>query len=120
DGKLVIGGSFESVNCTPRKGLARLDVNGWLDTSFNSGAGLEAGQGSLPVGVVSAIVVQPDGKVLIGGSFTKVSGVNHVAIARLEANGSLDVSFNPGLVATDDQGTPGQVFAVALLNSGQV
>ena len=106
DGKLVIGGSFESVNGTPRKGLARLNANGTLDTSFNPGAGLDAGQASLPLGVVSAIVLQPDGKVLIGGSFTGVSGVNRTGIARLEANGSVDVSFNPALVATDDQGTP--------------
>ncbi|MBI3415450.1 MAG: delta-60 repeat domain-containing protein [Verrucomicrobia bacterium] len=120
DGKLLIGGSFESVNGTPHKGLARLNANGTLDTSFNSGAGLDAGQGSLPVGMVSAIVVQPDGKVLIGGSFIAVGGVKHVGIARLEANGSVDVTFNTDPVATDDQGTPGQVLAVALLKNGQV
>ncbi len=120
DGQFVIGGSFESVNGTPRKGLARLSANGTLDTTFDPGAGLDSGQAPLPAGVISAIVVQPDGKVLIGGSFPGVSGVNHGGIARLEANGSVDASFNPGLGVMDDQGRPAQVTALALLNSGQV
>jgi uncharacterized delta-60 repeat protein len=100
--------------------LARLHPDGTLDPAFNPGSGLDAGQSSLPTGVVSALIVQPDGKVLIAGSFSGVNGVNHAGIARLEANGSVDVSFNPGLGVMDDQGRAGQVAAMALLNNGQV
>ena len=42
------------------------------------------------------VALQPDGKVLIGGGFTTVNGTNRSGIARLNANGSLDSSFNPG------------------------
>src|SRR5262249_28063719 len=116
DGKLVIGGSFSSVNGTPRAGLARLNADGSLDSAFDPGSGLDVGQSSLPSGVVSAMVVQPDGKVLIAGSFSGVGGVNHAGIARLQPNGSVDTSFNPGLGVMDDQGRAGQVAAMALLS----
>lgn len=120
DGKVILGGSFLSVNGTPRKGLARLHADGALDASFDPGAGLDSDQGSLPQGVVSAIAAQTDGKILIGGSFTGVGGVKHIGIARLNANGAVDVGFNPGAGATDDDGRPRQVSALALLSSGQV
>jgi hypothetical protein len=47
-------------------------------------------------GVVLASVVQPDGKVIIGGEFEYVNGVARQNIARLNADGSLDTSWNPG------------------------
>ena len=43
---------------------------------------------------VQAVAVQADGKVLIGGAFTMVDGVSHNRIARLDANGNLDATFN--------------------------
>jgi uncharacterized delta-60 repeat protein len=86
DGKFLIGGGFNLVNGTSRDGVARLNANGTLDTSFNPGSGY--------VGV-RAIALQPDGKVLIG-DFFNVSGSPRHRIARLNPNGSLDPSFNPG------------------------
>jgi hypothetical protein len=56
----------------------------------------------------------PDGKVLIGGEFTSVNGTNQNSIARLNADGSLDSSFNPGT------GANGRVFAIALQPDGKV
>ena len=44
---------------------------------------------------VRAIVVQADGKILIGGDFTTVLGVTRNRIARLNADGTLDTGFNP-------------------------
>jgi uncharacterized delta-60 repeat protein len=46
-------------------------------------------------GWISTIAVQTDGKILIGGSFTTVNGVAKPNFARLNANGTLDVSFAP-------------------------
>ena len=44
---------------------------------------------------ISASIVQPDGKMLIGGTFSSVLGQPRYNIARLNADGTLDASFNP-------------------------
>jgi uncharacterized delta-60 repeat protein len=90
DGKLLMAGSFGFTNSTTRTGIWRLQANGVLDSSFNPVIGSNA--------TVSAFSLQPDGKVLIGGSFTNINGTNRTAIARLNGDGSLDNSFNPGTV----------------------
>jgi len=59
-----------------------------VDTGFDPGSGP-----NLPVHTVA---VQPDGKIIIGGQFTSVSGSSRVRIARLNPDGPLDVSFDPG------------------------
>ncbi|HMJ90900.1 MAG TPA: hypothetical protein VK530_13850 [Candidatus Acidoferrum sp.] len=46
-------------------------------------------------GTVFAIAAQPDGKVIIGGTFTVVNGTPRSYLARLNANGSLDTGFAP-------------------------
>jgi uncharacterized delta-60 repeat protein len=104
DGKVLIGGYFLTVNGTNRNGIARLNANGSLDSSFNAGTGAD--------GVVLTITLQSDNKVLIGGYFTNVNGTNRNNIARFNANGSLDSSFNPG---TD---TYGVVRSIALQPDG--
>ena len=88
-GKFVIGGAFTSFNGTSRNGIARLNANGSLDSTFLNGL-------SGADGTVWAVAVQPDGKVLIGGDFTHVNGTACNYIARLNTDGSLDATFNPG------------------------
>jgi uncharacterized delta-60 repeat protein len=47
-------------------------------------------------GTVNSLVIQADGKILVGGTFTTVGGGQAcVGIARINANGSLDSGFNP-------------------------
>ena len=46
-------------------------------------------------GTVFTVVSQPDGKLLVGGQFTSVSGVARSNLARLNADGSVDTAFNP-------------------------
>jgi uncharacterized delta-60 repeat protein len=87
DGKVLIGGYFTAVNGTNRNGIARLNANGSLDSSFNPGTGAN---------YVYSVGLQPDGKVLIFGLFTAFNGTNRNGLAQLNANGSLDLSFNPG------------------------
>ena len=87
DGKILIGGSFISYNGTGRNRIARLNDDGSLDASFNPGTGADNS--------VNSIVRQPDGKILIGGTFTSYNGTGRNCIARLNADGSLDASFNP-------------------------
>ena len=106
DGKILIGGSFTSYNGTSRKYIARLNADGTLDASFNPGTGAN--------GYVNSIALQPDGKVLIGGEFASYNRTTRRRIARLNADGSLDASFNPG------SGANGSVYSIALQPDGKV
>jgi len=89
--KIVIGGSFTSINGYSRNEIARLNSDGSVDTTFDPGLGAFGGYGSL---YVKSIGIQSDGKVIIGGNFTGFNGTNRVNIARLNTDGSLDLTFN--------------------------
>jgi hypothetical protein len=83
---VLIGGSFTSINGTNRNGIARLNINGSLDSSFNPGTGAD--------GLVRSILLQPDGKVLIGGNFTAVNGEARPYVARLYGDAVVLPSVN--------------------------
>ena len=111
DGKIVICGEFFSYNgdaAAPNRVL-RLNADGSLDTTFDPGGGVD--------GTVSAVAVQSDGRVVVVGRFGSLSGnttaPNHVM--RLNANGSLDTTFNPGGDGADDAAS-----AVALQPDGKI
>jgi len=94
DGKIIIGGSFTSYNGITVNRIARLNTDGSLDTSFNSGTGANS--------LVEAIAITPDGKIIIAGNFTKYNEIGKARIARLNTDGSIDVGFNTGLGADDE------------------
>lgn len=87
-GQLVVVGNFSSVGGTSRPGIARLNANGQLDSSFNPGAG--------PNGSIADATVLANNQIVIAGSFTSYSGtaLNAGCIARLNADGALDVPFS--------------------------
>src|SRR5689334_12161806 len=58
--------------------------------------------------------VLPDGRILVGGSFTLVNGVNKQSLAMLNSDGSLDPSFNPGLI-----GPNGTIYEIVRLSDGR-
>ncbi len=86
DGKIVIGGNFTSYNGVARNRVARLNTDGSLDAGFNPGTGAND--------MVTTTVLQPDGKILVGGNFTQINSVPQGRIARLNANGSVDNTFS--------------------------
>jgi uncharacterized delta-60 repeat protein len=87
DGKVLIGGHFDVINQQPRSNFARLHPNGNLDTNFTPGANRD--------GVVHSIVVQPDAKIIVGGSFTTFGDDGDANnIFRLFADGTSDLWFN--------------------------
>ena len=106
DGKIIIGGQFGQVGGVNRGSIARLNPNGALDTSFLTDPGAN--------GWVETVALQTDGKVLIGGWFSQVNGAFRNHLARLETNGTLDVSF----VIAD--GPNAVVRAVAVQPNGPV
>ena len=75
---MVVGGQLVS-------SLARLNTDGTLDAGFSVGSG--------PNGPLMAVLVQADGKVVLGGTFTQVAGQTVGNLVRLNANGSVDTNF---------------------------
>ena len=86
DGKILVGGFFDTLGGQSRNNLGRLNADGTLDMSFNPGA--DNG--------VNSLSVQADGKILVGGGFSRLGGQVRNCIGRLNADGTLDASFNPG------------------------
>ena len=91
DGKILIGGIFNKVNGVTRSNLARLNIDGSLDTTFDPIAGGSAISGYV---AVYALALQPDGRILVGGEFTTVGGREQPNIARLQTNGVVDTNFS--------------------------
>lgn len=88
DGKMVLGGRFTSYNGTAVNRLCRVNANGTLDNTFTVGVGANER--------IREVALQPDGKIIVVGDFTEYSGVTTGRIVRLNANGSVDTSFNSG------------------------
>ena len=109
DGKVIVGGDFTTLSPTfgppvTRSRLARVDGSyGKVDQTLNL---------SMVGGSVYSTAVQPDGKVIIGGSFSQVLGVTRNNIARLYPDGTLDVSFNPN--------ANGLIYSIAVQTDGKI
>ena len=88
DQKFIIGGEFTNVNGLNRSRIARLNPDGQIDGSYNLGAGFD--------GPVRTIKMDDDGKALVAGYFKAFNGISRNGIARLNADGVLDETFNPG------------------------
>jgi uncharacterized delta-60 repeat protein len=88
DGKILAVGDFTTFDRKPCCRLARLDPDGAVDRGFNTGSGADA--------AIYAVARQADGKVLVGGDFTRINQAERNRIARLNPDGSVDQTFNPG------------------------
>ncbi|WP_234425234.1 T9SS sorting signal type C domain-containing protein [Flavobacterium bizetiae] len=106
DEKVIVGGSFTKYNGAPAIRIVRLLQNGLLDTSFNVGISADA--------VVEALLVQPDGKILVAGRFNSFDGRLSSRLIRLNSNGSIDSDFNIGV------GFDGHVYAIALQSDNKI
>ncbi len=101
DGSILISGyAYSTIGSGSTFAVARFTPDGLLDASFNS-SGLVSNQPGVviaaPNGYASgdyayAVLVQPDGKIVLVGGIEDSYGFG---IARLNTDGSLDASFNP-------------------------
>ncbi len=88
DGKIIVGGAFTQFNGRAANHIVQLNSDGSTDLSFDIGVGADA--------PVTTIELQPDGKILLSGGFQKVSGATRNGVARLNSDGGLDPTFDPG------------------------
>lgn len=100
NGKILVGGFFSTFSGAARPFLVRLNGNGSLDTTLQPIALGPTYALRFQLGLWANVVVQPDGKILIGGEFTTVNGTapqsnKAYGLARLNNDGTLDTSFVP-------------------------
>jgi uncharacterized delta-60 repeat protein len=112
DGKLVVGGTFQSPN--GGSGLARINPDGSVDETFASF--LVSGGDYW----VHALGLQPDGRILVAGDNFDEGGTPGVhagqALVRVDPYGTIDSTFAPALLI----GAVGNVGTLAVLPDGKI
>lgn len=83
--KILVGGDFTKYNGVSVSKIIRLNNDGSIDGSFNTGTGFN--------NMVNAIATQSDGKILVGGNFTSYNGIPALYLTRLNADGTIDSGF---------------------------
>ena len=93
DGKILIGGEFTSYDGTTQNRITRLNSDGSRDTEFNTGTGFDI--------TIFSILVQSDGKILVGGYFFNYNGTTQNNVIRLNSDGTRDTGFEIGTGPND-------------------
>ncbi|MGE0635467.1 MAG: T9SS type A sorting domain-containing protein [Bacteroidia bacterium] len=107
DDKILIGGIFTTYNGTSIRNFARLNSDGSIDQSFNTGTG--------PDYAVRAMQIQPDNKIVIGGTFYNYNNVSNERLTRVNADGTIDAAFN-----LSGSGFNSEVYDIAIQNDGKI
>ncbi|HWM25972.1 MAG TPA: delta-60 repeat domain-containing protein [Chthoniobacterales bacterium] len=103
DGKVLIGGAFESIGGLSRRNIGRVDGATGQPDSFNANANDD----------IITIAVQADGKILVGGNFTSIGGEARNHIARLNPVSGAADSFAPHT-------SSGGVLSIAVQADGKI
>jgi uncharacterized delta-60 repeat protein len=106
DGKIIVCGNFTTFNGISKNRIVRLNADGSTDNSFVIGTGAD--------GIIECVTLQNDGKILIGGQFTKYNGVDRKYLARLNPDGSLDMDFDTS------SGFNSHVYSLAVQADGKI
>jgi uncharacterized delta-60 repeat protein len=116
DGKIIIGGDFTTYNgsniyniSSQANFILRLNSDGDIDSTFLPSSAAN--------GRVNTIVLQPDNKILIGGSFTSYDGNLINGVARLNSDGTFDNTFNTGNIGVNSGAT---INTISLQNDGNI
>jgi len=107
DDKIIVSGSFQKYNGEAAISVARLNADGSKDNTFNSLMQTNA--------TIYATAVQPDGKILIGGIFSKYNNISRQGLARLNTDGSLDTGFN-----ADNHVRVSHISNISVLPNGKI
>lgn len=94
--------------------VARYNPTGALDTSFDGDGKVTINFGSSP----SSVVLQSDGKIIVSGYV--LGAIYDFALVRLNANGSLDTSFDGDGKVTTDFGSADIASDIAVQADGKI
>ena len=129
DGKIVVAG-YAEISGVNRFAVARFNTDGTLDTTFNPAPAPQPGTVTTTIentalfSNAQSVAIQQDGKIVVAGSTDLGSG-SRFAVARFNANGTLDTTFNasgvqPGTVTTSIDNSDAAGYSVALQKDGKI
>ncbi|MBP4138049.1 delta-60 repeat domain-containing protein [Flavobacterium geliluteum] len=106
DGSAIVVGSFTKFGDSTASRIAKILPDGTLDASFSTGVGANS--------LIEKVIIQPDGKIILAGTFTKFNNQNKNSMVRLNQDGSIDDGFNIG------DGFDNKVTAFDLQTDGKI
>ena len=113
DGKIIVGGRPRFFNGIATRGIVRLDNNMKVDTNFiaNIGTGIDTN-----IDDIRSLVIQSDGKILVGGEFNAFNGAAVKHIVRLNTDGTRDTTFT----TNNGTGFNSAVWSMAIQSDGKI
>ncbi|WP_224368117.1 hypothetical protein [Hyalangium versicolor] len=120
DGKILVAGTADGGASGIDFALVRYNADGSLDTSFGNGGKVTTAFGN-GADSAYALLLQSDGKILLGGDTDAGATGLDFALARYNSNGSLDTGFGTGgKVTTSIKSAAGRdtIFSLALETVG--
>jgi len=121
DGKIVVSSSGYTNAASYDFWVVRYNTDGSLDDTFGAGGAVRTPIGpgaSLDQG--KALVIQPNGKIVVGGRAPNGSNYDFVVV-RYKRNGSLDAKWgNGGILTTDLGGNSDGINAIAIQTNGRI
>lgn len=120
DGKIVVSGDMMDNEAEFHIALARLNSNGFLDTTFGVN-----GMAAVPLtyfeSASGALALQPNGKIVVAGTFADRHDENHdLVAARFNSNGSLDTAFGGSGVVVANLGYEESAKDLAVQGDGKI
>lgn len=112
DEKIIVGGQFITYNGISQNRLIRLNSDGTKDITFDIGTGFN--------GDVNCILIQSDGKLLIGGKFTTFNGTSQNNLVRLNADGTKDNSFDIGTGFLSTSAIVSSINTITIQSDGKI
>lgn len=113
DGKILVAGLFSPTTGDYQNYLVRLNSDGSKDSSFIQSVGFDNVRTGYGI-EISSLVLQPDGKILVGGEFDTFQGIPQSRLTRLNTDGSIDPSFDTGNQFV------GPIYSISLFPDGKI
>lgn len=114
DGKIVVAGN--SVNQAQGTVMVRLNDDGTLDSTFDDDGKLKIADDLLGY----AVAAQTDGKLVLAGYSDQGVNLHDFTVARVNADGSLDDTFNSNGKQSVDFGSPSNATSIAVQSDGKI